>query len=147
MAAKGWHARITSRIKLAIARRSLLLQIASHCNLKNRHLRFEEFWENNSSFASFPLFVIKRVIIAFVFLALGGVFFLQKQHEKKAALELRKKHEEAVAKAQTAPSPASSSIKGLPKPTPTPVLGPAPTSKPKPTPILPKPTPMLKQTP
>jgi hypothetical protein len=91
--------------------------------------------------------MIKRVLIGVIFLALGGVFFVQKQHEKKAALEVKKRQEEAVVKAHAPPSPANSSIKGLPKPKPTPVLGPAPTSKPKPTPMLPKPTPMLKQTP
>jgi len=91
--------------------------------------------------------VIKYTIFVVIFLGLGGVFFLQKQHEKKAALELRKKHqEEAVVKAHAAPSPVNSSLKGLPKPKPTPVLGAAPTSKPKPTPMLPKPTPMLGQT-
>jgi hypothetical protein len=95
-----------------------------------------------------PLFsVIKNTIFVVIFLGLGGVFFLQKQHEKKAALELRKRREEAVVKAHTTPSPANSSLKGLPKPKPTPVLGAAPTSKPKPTPMLPKPTPMLRQTP
>jgi len=89
--------------------------------------------------------VIKNTIFVVIFLGLGGVFFLQKQHEKKAALELRKRREEAVVKAHATPSPANSSLKGLPKPTP--VLGAAPTSKPKPTPMLPKPTPMLRQTP
>jgi len=93
------------------------------------------------------VFVIKYTIFVVIFLGLGWVFFLQKQHEKKAALELRKKQEEAVVKAHATPSPANSSLKGLPKPKPTPVLGPAPTSKPKPTPMLPKPTPMLQQTP
>jgi hypothetical protein len=91
--------------------------------------------------------VIKNTIFVVIFLGLGGVFFLQKQHEKKAALELRKRREEAVVKAHTTPSPANSSLKGLPKPKPTPVLAAAPTSKPKPTPMLPKPTPMLRQTP
>jgi len=90
--------------------------------------------------------VIKNTIFAVIFLGLGGVFFLQKQHEKKAVLELRKSREEAFLKAHTTPSPANSSLKGLPKPKPTAVLGPAPTSKPKPTPMLPKPTPMLRQT-
>jgi outer membrane biosynthesis protein TonB len=89
--------------------------------------------------------VIKNTIFVVIFLGLGCVFLLQKQHEKKAALEVKKRQEEAVVKAHAPPSPANSAIKGLPKPTP--VLGPAPTSKPKPTPMLPKPTPMLKQTP
>src|SRR6266699_1211423 len=92
-------------------------------------------------------FVIKYTIFVVIFLGLGWVFFLKKQHEKKAALELRKRQEEAVVKAHATPSPANSSLKALPKPKPTPVLGPAPTSKPKPTPMLPKPTPMLQQTP
>jgi len=91
--------------------------------------------------------VIKNTIFVVIFLGLGCVFLLQKQHEKKAALEVKKKQEEAVVKAHASPSPVNSAIKGLPKPKPTPVLGPAPTSKPKPTPMLPKPTPMLKQTP
>jgi hypothetical protein len=85
--------------------------------------------------------VIKYTICVVTVLGLGGVFFLQKQHEKKAALEFKKKREEAVAKAHQTPSPTNSSRKGLPKPTP--VLGPVPTLKPKPTPMLPKPTPML----
>jgi hypothetical protein len=90
--------------------------------------------------------VIRYTIFVVIFLGLGWVFFLQKQHEKKAALELRKRQEEeAAVKAHAAPSPVNSSVKGLPKPTP--VLGAAPTSKPKPTPMLPKPTPMLQQTP
>jgi hypothetical protein len=91
--------------------------------------------------------VIKSIIFVAIFLVLGGVFFVQKQHEKKAALELRKKREEAVVKAHLTPSPSNSSLRGLPKSKPTPVLGPVPTSKPKPTPMLPKPTPMLRQTP
>jgi len=91
--------------------------------------------------------VIKNTIFAVIFLGLGCVFVLQKQHEKKAALEVKKRQEEAVVKAHAPTSPANSSIKGLPKLKPTPVLGPAPTSKPKPTPMLPKPTPMLNQTP
>jgi hypothetical protein len=91
--------------------------------------------------------VIKYTVFVVIILGLGGVFFWQKEHEKKAALELRKKREEAVVKAHLTPSPASSSLKGLPKPKPTPVLGPVPTSKPKPTPMLPRPTPMLQQTP
>ena len=48
--------------------------------------------------------MIKAIIIAAIFLGLGWVFFLQKQHEKKEALELRKRQEEAVAKAHGSPS-------------------------------------------
>jgi hypothetical protein len=80
------------------------------------------------------------------------MFFLQKQDEKKAALELRKKREEAVMKAHLTRSPANPSPEDLPNPTA--VLRAVPTSKPKPTsmlpkptPMLPKPTPMLQQTP
>jgi hypothetical protein len=94
-----------------------------------------------------PFSVIKYTILVVIFLGLGGAFFLQKQHEKKAALELRQKREEAAVKAHLTPSPVNSSPKVLPKLKPTPVLGPVPTSKPKPTPMLPKPTPMLQQTP
>jgi hypothetical protein len=88
--------------------------------------------------------VIKNTIFVVIFLGLGCVFFLQKQHERKAALELKKRQEQAAVKAHAAPSPANSSLKGLPKSKPT--LGP-PTPKPKPTPMLPKPTPMLGRTP
>ena len=91
--------------------------------------------------------MIKYTILVIIVLGLGGLFFWQKEREKKAALELRKKREEAVVKAHLTPSPANSSPKVLPKTKPTPVLGPVPTSKPKPTPMLPKPTPMLQQTP
>src|SRR5207247_10196782 len=91
--------------------------------------------------------VIKYTVFVVIVLGLGGVFFLQKQHERKAALELRKRREEVVVKAHTASPSPNSSLKGLPKPEPTSVLGPAPTSKPKPTPMLPKPTPMLNQPP
>jgi hypothetical protein len=91
--------------------------------------------------------MIKYIIFVVIFLGLGCVFLLQKQHEKKAVLEMKKRQEEAVAKAHASPSPVNSAVNGLPKPKPTPVLGPAPTSKPKPTPMLPKPTPMLKHTP
>jgi hypothetical protein len=93
------------------------------------------------------VFVIKYAIFVVIFLGLGWAFFLQKQHEKKAALESRKRQEQAVVKAHVTPSPADRSLKGLPKQKPTPVLGPVPTLKPKPTPMLPKPTPMLQQTP
>jgi hypothetical protein len=89
--------------------------------------------------------VIKNIIIAIIVLGLGGLFFLQKQHEKKEALELKKRQEEAFMKAHAPPSPAASSLKGAPKPTP--ILAPAGTPKPKPTPMLPKPTPMLKPSP
>jgi hypothetical protein len=91
--------------------------------------------------------VIKNIIFVVILLGLGCVFFLQKQHEKKTALEVKKRQEEAVVKAHAAPSPANSSLKGLAKPKPTLVLGPSPTPKPKPTPMLPKPTPMLGRTP
>jgi hypothetical protein len=97
--------------------------------------------------------VTKSIIVAAIFLGLGCVFFLQKQHEKKEALELKKRQEEAFAKAHATPSAANSSLKGLreskpmltPTPKPTPML--APTPKPKPTPMLPKSTPMLRRSP
>jgi hypothetical protein len=87
--------------------------------------------------------VIKSIIVAAIFLGLGCVFFLQKQHEKKEALELKKRQEEAFVKAHATPSAANSSLKGLREPKPTPMLAPTATPKPKPTPMLPKPTPML----
>jgi hypothetical protein len=87
--------------------------------------------------------VIKNIIIAIIFLGLGCLFFLQKQHEKKEALELKKRQEDAFVKAHATSSPAASSLKGPSKPTP--ML--APTAKPKPTPMLPKPTPMLRLSP
>jgi len=97
--------------------------------------------------------VIKSIIVAAIFLGLGCVFFLQKQHEKKEALELKKRQEEAFVKAHATPSAANSSLKRLreskpmltPTPKPTPML--APTPKPKPTPMLPKSTPMLRRSP
>jgi len=76
-------------------------------------------------------FVIKSIIVAAIFLGLGCVFFLQKQHEKKEALELKKRQEEAFVKAHATPSVANSSLKGFREPTP----------------MLPKPTPMLGRTP
>jgi cell division protein FtsN len=81
--------------------------------------------------------VIKSIIAAAIVLGLGCVFFLQKQHEKKEALELKKRQEEAFVKAHATPSAANSSLKSLRGPTP--ML--APTPKPKPSPLLPKPAP------
>jgi len=89
--------------------------------------------------------VIKNIIMAIIVLGLGGLFFLQKQQEKKEALELRKQQEQALIKAHAKPSPTASSLKGPTKPTP--ILAPAGTPKPKPTPMLPKPTPMLRPSP
>jgi hypothetical protein len=89
--------------------------------------------------------VIKNIIIAIIVLGLGGLFFLQKQHEKKEALELKKRQEQAFMKAHATHSPTASSLKGPTKPTP--ILAPAATPKPKPTPMLPKPTPMLRSSP
>ena len=43
--------------------------------------------------------MIKNIIIAIIVLGLGGLFFLQKQHEKKEALELKKRQEQAFMKA------------------------------------------------
>ena len=86
---------------------------------------------------------------AVIVIGLGCVFFLEKQHEKKEALALKKRQEEALVKAQATPSVANSSLKDLHEPTP--IVAPnakpksmlAPTPKPKATPMLPKPTPML----
>jgi hypothetical protein len=89
--------------------------------------------------------VIKSIIVAAIFLGLGCVFFLQKQHEKKEALELKKRQEEAFVKAHATPSPANFSLKDLLERTP--MLSPTPKPKPKPTPMLPKPTPMLRRSP
>ena len=83
--------------------------------------------------------MIKGIIVAAIFLGLGCVFFLQKQHEKKEALELKKRQEEAFVKAHAPPSSANFSLKDLLERT----QMVAPTAKPKPTPMLPKPTPML----
>ena len=89
--------------------------------------------------------MIKRVIIGVIFLGLGVAFFLQKQHEKKQALELAKRHQELSQRAHATPSVAASPT--LPQATLTPTLKSAPTAKPKPTPMLPKPTPMLRPSP
>jgi hypothetical protein len=89
--------------------------------------------------------MIKNIIIAIIVLGLGGLFFLQKQQEKKEALKLRKQQEQAFMKAHATPSPTASSLKGPTRPTP--LLAPAGTPKPKPTPMLPKPTPMLRPSP
>ncbi|MBA3571634.1 MAG: hypothetical protein H0W34_06625 [Pyrinomonadaceae bacterium] len=89
--------------------------------------------------------MIKNIIIAIIFLGLGGLFFLQKQHEKREALELKKRQEEALMKAHATSSPTASFLKGPTKPTP--MLAPTGTPKPKPTPMLPKPTPMLRPSP
>jgi cell division protein FtsN len=89
--------------------------------------------------------MIKNIIIAIIVLGLGVLFFLQKQHEKKEAIELKKRQEQAFIKAHAKPSPTASSLKGPTRPTP--MLAPAGTLKPKPTPMLPKPTPMLRPSP
>ena len=57
--------------------------------------------------------MIKSIIFVAIFLVLGEAFFVQKQHEKKAALELRKKRDEAVVKAHLTPSPSESSLRGF----------------------------------
>jgi hypothetical protein len=89
--------------------------------------------------------VIKNIIFAIIVLGLGVLFFLQKQQEKKEALELKNRQEQAFMKAHATPLPTTSSLKGPPRPTP--MLAPAGTLKPKPTPMLPKPTPMLRPSP
>ena len=89
--------------------------------------------------------MIKGIIIAVILLGLGCAFFLQRQHERKEALSLRKRQEEAFAKAHATPEAANSILKDVRESKPmlasTPML--APTPKPKATPMLPKPTPML----
>jgi len=91
--------------------------------------------------------VIKGIIAAVIVIGLGCVFFMEKQHEKKEALELKKRQEQAQAKVQATPSPANSSLQDLREATP--VFAPTPksmlavTPKPKATPMLPKATPML----
>jgi uncharacterized protein HemX len=90
--------------------------------------------------------MIKRVIIGVIFLGLGVVFFLQKQHEKQA-LELAKRQQEVSQRAHATPSVAASPTQNLPQATLKPTLKSAPTAKPKPTPMLPKPTPMLRPSP
>jgi hypothetical protein len=98
--------------------------------------------------------VIKGIIVAVILIGLSCVFFLEKQHEKKEALALEKRQDEAFIKAYATPLATNSFVKdfhergpmfaptGKPKsmlaptPKPTPML-------PKPTPMLPKPTPML----
>jgi len=89
--------------------------------------------------------MIKNIIIAIIVLGLGGLFFWQKQHEKKETLDLKKRQEQAFMKKHATPPPMASSVKGPTKPTP--ILAPAGTPKPKPTPMLPKPTPMLRPSP
>jgi len=90
--------------------------------------------------------VIKNIIIAVIVVGLGFLFFLQKQHERKEALELKKRQEQAFMKPHATLSPRTTSApKGPSKPTP--ILAPAGTPKPKPTPMLPKPTPMLRPSP
>ena len=91
--------------------------------------------------------MIKRVIIGVIFLGLGVAFFLQKQHEKKQALELAKRHQELSQRAHATASVAASPTQNLAQATLTPTLKSAPTAKPKPTPMLPKPTPMLRPSP
>jgi hypothetical protein len=99
--------------------------------------------------------VIKGIIVAVILIGLGCLFFLEKQHEKKEALALEKRQDEAFVKAQATPLATNSSLEGLrepkpvlastPIPKPTPML--APTSKPKPTPMLHKPMPVLERSP
>jgi hypothetical protein len=84
----------------------------------------------------------KNIIIVAVLLGLGWLFFLQKQHERKEAIELKKREEMAFLKAHAPPSPSPFSAKPSKKPTP--ILEGTGTPKPKPTPMLPKPTPMLR---
>jgi hypothetical protein len=91
--------------------------------------------------------MIKRVIIGVIILGLGVGFLLQKQHEKKQALELAKRQQELSQKARATPSVAASPTQNLPQAKLTPTLKSAPTAKPKPTPMLPKPTPMLRPSP
>jgi hypothetical protein len=107
-----------------------------------------EIWKNFRKTIAYPLlssFVIKHVIIGVIFLALGGAFFVQKQHERKQALELAQRKREASQKAHVSASVPQPASQPLPQATLTPLL--APTPKPKPTPMLPKPTPMLHRSP
>jgi hypothetical protein len=99
----------------------------------------------NNSLSVFSSFVIKYVILGVIFLGLGGLFFWQKQHEKKQALELAQRQREASQKAHASASVSQTVPQHLPQVTLTPML--APTAKPKPTPMLPKPTPMLRPSP
>jgi hypothetical protein len=99
----------------------------------------------NNSLSVFSSFMIKYVIVGVIFLGLGGVFFWQKQHEKKQALELARRQWEASQKAHVSASVPRPASPHLPQATLTPML--APTAKPKPTPMLPKPTPMLRPSP
>ena len=89
--------------------------------------------------------MLKYVIISVIVLALGGAFFLQKQHEKKQALELAQRQREASQKVHASVSVPHPASQHLPQATLTPML--ALTPKPKPTPMLPKPTPMLPRSP
>jgi len=93
--------------------------------------------------------MVKGIVIAVILLGLGCAYYLQKQHERKEALALRKRQEEAFAKAHATPAAANSNLKDVreskPILAPTPML--APTAKPKPTPMLPKPTPVLGRSP
>jgi uncharacterized protein HemX len=86
--------------------------------------------------------MIKRILIGVIFLGLGVAFFLQKQQDKKQALELAKRQQELSQRRYASPSVAASVSQDLPR-----TLRSVPTAKPKPTPMLPKPTPMLRPSP
>jgi uncharacterized protein HemX len=95
--------------------------------------------------------MIKWTVFVVLFIGLGFVFFLQKQHEKRAALEAKRRTEAASMQARdmdpsnmTNAQNAKQARKTLGSPT----ANPRPTSMlPKPTPMLPKPTPVLGRTP
>jgi hypothetical protein len=94
--------------------------------------------------------MIKRIVFLILFVGLGLLFFLQKQHEKRAALEAKRRTEASKQVAHTGASDMTNAqnAKEARKPLGSPTAKPRPTSMlPKPTPMLPKPTPVLSRTP
>jgi len=90
--------------------------------------------------------MIKRMVFVILFIGLGFVFFLQKQHEKRAALEAKRRTEAAkpVSHAVASDMTSAQNTEEARKPPGSPTPKPRATSMlPKPTPMLPKPTPML----
>jgi hypothetical protein len=95
--------------------------------------------------------MIKRMVFVILVIGLGFLFFLQKQHEKRAAIEAKRRAEAAskqVAHTGASDKTNAQNTKEARKPLGSPTAKPQPTSMlPKPTPMLPKPTPVLSRTP
>jgi hypothetical protein len=93
--------------------------------------------------------MMKRIVFLILFVGLGLLFFLQKQHVKRAALEAKRRAKAAskqVARASdmTNAQNAKEARKTLASPTAKPR---ATSMLPKPTPMPPKPTPVLGRAP